>query len=360
VEWRAAFDQAVTLCAAGNPSGASQLLADKGRPVIAAVQAAAERLVTAHTRRMREVVAASAAATAKALATAGVLTAAALTLGLIGVFVVVRTNRALARVAEEVNESAGSVAAAADQVTEASQSLAQGTAGQAASIEETSSAGEELASITRRNAEHAQSAEMTVGESTARFRDAEQRLGGLSSAMDGLAQSSEKVRKIIRVIDEIAFQTNILALNAAVEAARAGEAGMGFAVVAEEVRNLAQRCATAAQETAQLIEASVGDTQRAGAQVSAVVTAIAAIQKDGHAVGELVSQIGAGSREQAQGIEHLAKALNEIERVTQANAASSEETAAASQEMREQAAALRQSALALRAMLEGTAVEAAR
>jgi methyl-accepting chemotaxis protein/methyl-accepting chemotaxis protein-1 (serine sensor receptor) len=166
---------------------------------------------------------------------------------------------------------------------------------------------------------------------------ANQTLSQMVTSMTEINTSSEKVSKIIKVIDEIAFQTNILALNAAVEAARAGEAGMGFAVVADEVRNLAQRCAQAAKDTASLIEESMGKSQDGMTKLAQVSEAIRSITESAAKVKTLVDEVHLGSREQARGIEQVAKAIGQMEQVTQKNAANAEESASASEELSGQA-----------------------
>ncbi len=159
--------------------------------------------------------------------------------------------------------------------------------------------------------------------------------------MKAIDSSGDKIIKIIKVIDEIAFQTNILALNAAVEAARAGEAGMGFAVVVNEVRNLAQRCTTAAQETTVLIEDSVSTSKLGNSRLAEVVSAIASITERTHNMKSLVNEVHAGSEEQAKGVEHIAGAIAQMQRVTEQTAAAAEESASASEELAAQSAMMR-------------------
>ena len=171
------------------------------------------------------------------------------------------------RAASDMLDGSRYVAAAATQIASASQSLAQGTSEQAATLEETSSSTAEITAITRKNAQNTATVAGNMKETARHVEDANQNLGMMIASMKEINASSEKISKIIRVIDEIAFQTNILALNAAVEAARAGEAGMGFAVVADEVRNLAHRSAQAAKDTAALIEESIAKIQRGRPQV---------------------------------------------------------------------------------------------
>jgi methyl-accepting chemotaxis protein/methyl-accepting chemotaxis protein-1 (serine sensor receptor) len=165
------------------------------------------------------------------------------------------------------------------------------------------------------------------------------------------------VAKIIKVIDEIAFQTNILALNAAVEAARAGEAGMGFAVVADEVRNLAQRCAQAAKDTAALIEESIVKSNDGKTKVDQVAVAIRAITEDSAKVKTLVDEVSLGSQEQTRGIEQVAKALTQMEQVTQQSAANAEESAAAAEELTAQASTLMEVVHQLSSMVGGGEAE---
>lgn len=174
------------------------------------------------------------------------------------------------------------------------------------------------------------------------------------ASMKEINASSDKVAKIIKVIDEIAFQTNILALNAAVEAARAGEAGMGFAVVADEVRNLAQRCAQAAKDTAGLIEESIVKTNDGKTKLDQVTAAIHATTESANAVKTLVDEVNVGSQEQARGIEQIAKAVTQMEQVTQKTAASAEESASASQELSAQAETMRKIVEQLQGMVGGS------
>jgi methyl-accepting chemotaxis protein len=180
-----------------------------------------------------------------------------------------------------------------------------------------------------------------------------QALAKMVVAMGDINSSSDKIGKIIKVIDEIAFQTNILALNAAVEAARAGEAGMGFAVVADEVRNLAQRSAQAAKDTAALIVESIANSNDGKARVDQVAIAVRAITEESDKVKMLVDEVNIGSQEQTRGFEQVSKAIVQMERVTQSTAASAEESASASQELTAQSASLQDVARHLAMMVGG-------
>jgi len=173
--------------------------------------------------------------------------------------------------------------------------------------------------------------------------------------MNGIGESSEKISKIIKVIDEIAFQTNILALNAAVEAARAGEAGMGFAVVADEVRGLAQRCAQAAKDTAVLIEESIERSVGGRAKVDQVTVSMSSVTAESSQIKVLVDEISSGSLEQARGIEQIGRAITQMEQATQISAGSAEEGAAAAEQLNAQAESMKDVVERLREMVDGRA-----
>jgi methyl-accepting chemotaxis protein/methyl-accepting chemotaxis protein-1 (serine sensor receptor) len=196
---------------------------------------------------------------------------------------------------------------------------------------------EEMASMARKNADNAQEAAGLMNDVDRKVVDSNQVLQAMVSSMTAIQESSGKVAKIIKTIDEIAFQTNILALNAAVEAARAGEAGMGFAVVADEVRNLAQRSAQAAKDTAALIEESIGRSQEGSGKVTEVAASIGAITESVARVKGIVHEVREASNQQTQGIEQVAQAVQQMEKVTQSSAATAEESAAASEELNAQA-----------------------
>ena len=243
------------------------------------------------------------------------------------------------------------ITSASLQVASSSQTLAQGASEQAASLEETCVASEEITSMTRKNAENSQSAAAVMAEVDQRVAEGNRTLEEMVQSMQEITGSSDKISKIIKVIDEIAFQTNILALNAAVEAARAGEAGMGFAVVADEVRNLAQRSAQAAKDTAALIEESIAKSNEGSQRLEHVGEVIRAITESAAKVKTLVDEVNLGSQEQARGIEQISKS-SQMDRVTQGNAASAEESASASEQMSAQAEALQNIARDLRTLVE--------
>jgi len=246
-------------------------------------------------------------------------------------------NNVLKRIIDTLGEGADQTASASGQVSSASQSLAEGASEQAAAIEETSSSLEEMSSMTKQNADNAGQADSLMKETSHVVSDANSSMSELTTSMEDISKASDKTQKVVKTIDEIAFQTNLLALNAAVEAARAGEAGAGFAVVAEEVRNLALRSADAAKNTAELIDGTVKKVKNGSELATRTNDAFSKVAESSSKVGELVAEIAAASNEQAQGIEQTNTAVAEMDKVVQQNAANAEESASASEELNAQA-----------------------
>jgi methyl-accepting chemotaxis protein len=275
-----------------------------------------------------------------------------------GWFIIRGVNVALRQMAVVLDDASGQVASAASQVSSSSQSLAEGSSEQAASLEETSSSLEELSSMTKRNADSARSAKSLSTETRSAAESGNNDMTEMREAMDAIKTSSSDIAKIIKTIDEIAFQTNILALNAAVEAARAGEAGAGFAVVAEEVRALAQRSANSAKETAAKIEVAIRNGDHGVTISTKVAQSLGVIVAKARQVDEIVGEIASASHEQNQGIGQINTAVGQMDKVTQSNAGNAEETAAASEELSAQAATLKEAVGHLRQLVGGASASA--
>lgn len=265
----------------------------------------------------------------------------------IGYIIIRGTNKVLKSAIQAIDEGSDQVASASSQVSSASIMLAEGASEQAASLEETSSSLEEMSSMTASNASSAKEAKALADDMRVAADQSAEEMKNMQMAMNSIKESSSGISQIIKTIDEIAFQTNILALNAAVEAARAGEAGAGFAVVAEEVRNLAQRSANSAKETSVKIEEAIKNSNNGVAISSRVATSLNAILDKTRSMNELVSEISTASQEQDNGITQLSTAVTEMDKVTQSNASSAEETASAAEELSAHATTLKETVMSL-------------
>jgi len=248
----------------------------------------------------------------------------------------------LLKLAERLGAGAEQTKSAAEQVAHSSQDLASGASQQAASVEETSASVEEVSSMSAANTEDAIDANnLMQNEATANFKIIGARMQTMSSTIQQTVEMSKETANIVKTIDEIAFQTNLLALNAAVEAARAGEAGAGFAVVAEEVRNLAMRSAEAARNTSELIEKSNAKILEAESMNNQVKEALETNKTITNKIATGLAKITDASKEQVVNMEQIKLAIGEIDRVVQSNAAVAEQSAASSEELNAQAEEVR-------------------
>jgi methyl-accepting chemotaxis protein len=269
-----------------------------------------------------------------------------------------KTNRALAGISDSLQEGADQTASSAGQLSSASRSLAASTSEQSASVTEASASLEEISAMIRATAENASKAKEFAGQARGAAEVGKQTMEEMKLAMKSIEVSSLDIAKIVKNIDEIAFQTNILALNAAVEAARAGEAGAGFAVVADEVRSLAQRSAAAAKETADKIEAAIANSQRGSRSCSNVGESLELIVERVAAADVLVAEIAIAAREQSQGIRQVGVAMTQMDKVTQGNAASAEQSSSAAEELTNQAQLLQENVEQLQTLIASTSQSA--
>ena len=242
---------------------------------------------------------------------------------------------------------------AAREVSKSSLDLADRASSQAAALQETSSSLKEISSMTQKNSERAREAKELAGQTRQAVETGKQEIENMSTAMGAISTSSSEIAKIIKSIDEIAFQTNILALNAAVEAARAGEAGMGFAVVADEVRNLAQRSAQAARETDSKINSAIARTEQGSQITHRMAAKLAEIESRVSQLDRLVADVSLASAEQSSGIKQLNSAMDQMDHLTQINAAAAETSAHSAEDLNHHADALKMAVAELGRLING-------
>jgi len=248
---------------------------------------------------------------------------------------------ALNELLSQVNNSVEQVNSGADQVSQASQNLSQGATEQASSLEEITSSTNEINSQSKQNAENATEALSLAKQATSDAEKGNQQMLDMTGIMERINASSDQINKVVKVIDDIAFQINLLALNANVEAARAGKYGKGFAVVADEVRNLAVKSADSVKETTQMVEETVTNIKQGTEAADQTASQLESIVEGSGKVAEFLEEIAQSSREQAQAISQITEGLDQIDEATQASTASSEESASASEELAGQAQQLR-------------------
>lgn len=251
----------------------------------------------------------------------------------LGIFTARTITIPINRVIAGLRRGAEEITSASNQVSSAAQQLAEGSNEQATSLEETAASLNSMSSTTDHNARSAGEAKVMTDQAMVIITKVNEHMEEMSTAIEEITKSSEETGKIIKTIDEIAFQTNLLALNAAVEAARAGEAGAGFAVVADEVRNLAMRAAEAARNTNELIDNTIKAVHNGNKLTKSTKEAFAENIETSEKIGGIVGEIAITSREQADGIAQINKAIEEMNRMTQQVASNAEESAGTSAEM---------------------------
>ena len=260
----------------------------------------------------------------------------------------------LSRIVEALTTGSDQVSSASGQIAASSQQMAEGASEQAASLEETSASLEEYSSMTERNAENSNNVNSSMDEADTLLNTGVESMSRMTTAIDEIKSSSDETAKIIKTIEEIVYQTNILALNAAVEAARAGEAGAGFAVVAEEVRNLAQRSADAATNTSELIEKSQSNAEVGVGVAAEMGKNLDSILDSVKKAGSLANEIAVASKEQTEGIGQINTSISQMDKVVQNSASQAEESASAAEELSAQSEELKGMVINLAAVIQGS------
>ncbi|HEX6161975.1 MAG TPA: methyl-accepting chemotaxis protein [Vicinamibacterales bacterium] len=334
-EWKTLHGQIVEAADGARVADALEMLRTRATPLFRSAEESAQSIANQMFKATDD--ATLSLSQSRSRTVTAVVIVIALVIGGLVAWLVRSINASLRGMSRELGEGGQMVVEASSQMAASAQSMSQGAAEQAASLEETSASMEEIAAMTRTNADNSRQAATLMAEAARVLDQSNQSLGDMVGAMDSIRESSNRVSKIIKTIDEIAFQTNILALNAAVEAARAGDAGMGFAVVADEVRNLAQRSAQAARDTTDLIEGAIKSSSEGSQRVGQAAESFAAITERVTAVKRLVDSVSVASGEQAHGIEQVLQSIRQMEHVTQTTAATAEESAAASEQLSAQA-----------------------
>ena len=349
--WTEVTRRTFPLCRQGKPAEASALSQKEGRSVAAISDKAKLQLVDSQRQSLQAAVAEAKAARARGKWLSMIcIVLVAIVAGFVWA-AIRRMNAGLRHAAGELATGAREMTSAATQISTVSQSLAHITSGQAASVAEMAAAADQMSNISQKSSGDVATASALVGAVDQHVQDGSCTLATMMGAMDEIGSSSQKISGIIRVIDEIAFQTNILALNAAIEAARAGDAGLGFAVVADEVRTLAQRSAQAAHDTGALVSDSLAKSRSGRDCVAQVEAVFREISESASRLKALTANVRSGSEEQVKGITQIASAISRMDEGFQTTAAHAEESASASEEMSTQTEAVKEIADRLARMI---------
>ena len=351
----AAARQALTLVAEGRAREARDLLESEVEPQVDESITLFDRDVAYMVALSEREMAAARAELGRGVGLVAALVAAAAVVGsLLGGLIIRWAGRVLRSLSASLGDGAEQTAAAAASLATVSGDLATGSGEQSAAVAETSASLEQISAMIRSTADNASQATTLAAEARDAAEAGARMMAEMNAAMTAIEASSADVAKIVKNIDEIAFQTNILALNAAVEAARAGEAGAGFAVVADEVRSLAQRSATAARETAERIDASIASSRQGAASCDRVGASLGEIAEKVTAADRLVAEIATAAREQSQGIKQIGDAMTQLDRVTQENAGRAGQGAAAADQLKMQAGVMQDGVARLRSLVTGS------
>lgn len=349
--FRADIARALDLADRGDPAARAAVLGDI-EPVADRCVALFNQAIEHNIEQAKAEVAAARSLLRTGVAIAATVLSVAALLGILLATGIIRSlTRGLMGVSDALEAGATRTAESAGQLAAVNRTVAAGCAEQGSSVAETGAALEQMSVMTRCTADNAAQAKELAEQARTAAEAAAGTMAEMDAAMQSIGGTSAEVAKIVKQIDEIAFQTNILALNAAVEAARAGDAGAGFAVVADEVRSLAQRSAAAARETAERIEAAIGSSRQGAASCGRVGVALAEIADRVAAADKLVAEIATAAREQSQGIRQIGSAMTQLDQVTQENAARADEGAAAAADLTTQAATVQEHVARLRSLV---------
>ncbi len=331
--FRTQFSDYQRLATSGQFEAAHTIATDTIAPLVLSTGAAATKMEDEARRFMQTTAEEGRRTAARSSTAAWVVVVVTIAVGMGGLLVLRGAGREFARVIASLSGSAGEVVSAGHRIAQSSQTLAGGAANQEEALQLTAGENSKVTEAADENRRNAALAAESVERANQRTNEAQQALDEMLKAMEGIHSSSRQIAKILKIIDDIAFQTNILALNASVEAARAGQAGLGFAVVADEVRSLAQNCAGAAKETAGLIEELRLRAEDGFQRVRMADTAMKAVAEDSHKLRSVVSEVHRASEHQVQGLGRLSSALARIGETTRANARDADVSAAEAEEL---------------------------